>query len=339
MGLKYFTDISNLVKEKNHIKFYEHAFVPSAQHYDRETAIQDYSEYCLHNDIKINTADKKVLEFIDKKEYVYIVLENAIFHFFCDSLSAILYHYRYNKEAKFILNTAIIKGDQYAVQLMELLERFLNYLKIDYCLVDTNDSCLILKNVYFYFGLPPMQITLLDLTKTLRNIYEIDSFVVPNKKIYISRKYVDTNENTNKNFENNLKMYDNKYSQFVTDIRLENAEKFENFLIDNSFYITMFESLTWEQRFNLLNETKLISGVTGAGLLGQLFMQEGQTVVEYKTMLRGWPNFGNSHLHQQYDDMAYAKKHLYVSIYNDRNAHNLIKTIKNNKTLMALINE
>ena len=68
-------------------------------------------------------------------------------------------------------------------------------------------------------------------------------------------------------------------------------------------------------------------------------MQEGQTVVEYKTMLRGWPNFGNSHLHQQYDDMAYAKKHLYVSIYNDRNAHNLIKTIKNNKTLMALINE
>ena len=119
MGLKYFTDISNLVKEKNHIKFYEHAFVPSAQHYDRETAIQDYSEYCLHNDIKINTADKKVLEFIDKKEYVYIVLENAIFHFFCDSLSAILYHYRYNKEAKFILNTAIIKGDQYAVQLIE----------------------------------------------------------------------------------------------------------------------------------------------------------------------------------------------------------------------------
>ena len=339
MTLRYFTDLSKLVEEKNHVKFYEHAFVPSAQHYDRETAIQDYSEYCLHNDIKINTADKKVLEFIDKKEYVYIFLENAIFHFFCDSLSAILYHYRHNKEAKFILNTAIIKGDQHAVQLMELLERFLNYLKIDYCLVDTNDSCLILKNVYFYFGLPPTQITLLDLTKTLKDIYEIDSFVVPNKKIYTSRKHIDANEIKNKNFEQNFKMYDNKYSQFVNDIRLENAEKFENFLIDNSFYITTFEDLTWEQRFNFLNETKLISGVSGSGVMGCLFMQESQTVIEYKTMLRGWPNFGDANLHQHYDAMAYVKKQLYVSIYNDRNPDNLIKTIKNNKTLMSLISE
>ncbi len=337
--MQYFTDVLTLVKEQNHVRFYEHAFVPSAKDYDRQTAIQDYSEYCLQNDININTADKKVLEFIDKKEYVYIVIQNPIFHFFCESLSEILYHYRYNKEAKFILNTAIIKGDQHAIQLMELLERFLNYLKIDYCFVDTNDSCLILKNVYFYSGFPQMQVVLLDLTKTLRDCYEINSFVVPNKKIYISRKYVEVNENTNRIFENNLKMYDNKYSQFVNDIRLENAEKFENFLIDNSFSITIFEDLTWEQRFNLLNETKLISGVSGAGVMGCLFMQESQTVIEYKTMLRGWPNYGDGHLHQLYDGMAYIKKHLYVSIYNDRNPDNLIKIIKNNKTLMSLINE
>ena len=73
--------------------------------------------------------------------------------------------------------------------------------------------------------------------------------------------------------------------------------------------------------------------------MGCLFMQESQTVIEYKTMLRGWPNYGDANLHQHYDAMAYVKKQLYVSIYNDRNPDNLIKTIKNNKTLMSLISE
>ena len=68
-------------------------------------------------------------------------------------------------------------------------------------------------------------------------------------------------------------------------------------------------------------------------------MQEGQAVVEYVTMLRDGFNLSGFQLHQHYNAISYIKKHFYLSVYNDRNAHNLIKTIKNNKTLMSLISE
>ena len=318
----------------NEMEFYKFAIVPinklDGLH---KKAIFNYSKDLINNDVSLNFNTKEPLEFIDNSEKVFISVHSSIFHFVVDSLQTIIYHYRYNNNTKFIIDCSEIKNNiELHKEFFGVLKEFLNFLKIDYHFVDSSLCDIILNNVFYYSHFPKTEVYLRDLIKVLKDCYEIDSSIVPNKKIYTSRSIIDMDR------LNEKKIY-SKISKYDSDIRLENEEILKDFLIKKSFHIIDFENISFKDRLNLLNETKLISGVTGSGLLGQLFMQEGQTVVEYVTMLRDGLNLNGFQLHQHYNAVSYIKKHFYMGVYNDRNAHNLIKTIKNNKTLMALINE
>ena len=264
------------------------------------------------------------LDFINNKEKVFISLTPQIFHFITDNLQPILYHYRRDNNVQFIIDTALIQEHQSShLDIQDVLVRFLNFLEADYFIVNSNPCDIVLDNVFYHNSFGKTEKYLFEIQEILRKCYNINNDIIPNKKIYVSRSKVDL-----------IRKNDSR-----SDVRLYNSNIIEDFLIENSFSIIFFEDFSFKDRLNLLNETKLISGVSGSGLMGALFMQENQTVIEYQKMLFDGKVNDQKHLHFQYESMAYIRKHLFLCINSDPYAENLIKQIKNNKTLMSLISE
>jgi len=320
----------------NSVRFYKFATVPFKNFLKDYAQIHNLGPVSPFEDNKIyeNGSDelKKILtlknfnnlELIDNKEKVFIFLTPQIFHFIVDNLQPILYHYKRNNYTKFIIDTSSIGTDHPPhLDMLEVLNRFLNYLEADYCFVDSSYCNIVLDNVFYHSQFGKTEKYLFEIQEIIKKCYNINNHVIPNKKIYISRSMVDIEREG-----------DSRH-----DIRLYDSKILEDFLIENSFSIIFFENFLFQDRLNLLNETKLISGVSGSGMMGALFMQENQTVIEYSKMLPDTKVFGQKNLHFQYESLAYLKKHLFLSINSDLHAENLIKQIKNNKTLMSLISE
>ena len=233
-------DSLDLIKNNaNSVRFYKFATVPFKNFLKDYAQIHNLGPVSPFEDNKIyeNGSDelKKILtlknfnnlELIDNKEKVFIFLTPQIFHFIVDNLQPILYHYKRNNYTKFIIDTSSIGTDHPPhLDMLEVLNRFLNYLEADYCFVDSSYCNIVLDNVFYHSQFGKTEKYLFEIQEIIKKCYNINNHVIPNKKIYISRSMVDIEREG-----------DSRH-----DIRLYDSKILEDFLIENSFSIIFFEN-------------------------------------------------------------------------------------------------
>ncbi len=173
---------------------------------------------------------------------------------------------------------------------------------------------------------------------------DLNSSVVPTKKVYLSRRY-----NTGQKF---LAIHEGMPIEIDHD-RIKNESLLEAFFSSRGFEIVRPEEFSsFKEQAQFFSEVSTLVSVTSSGLVNSLFMKPGQLVVELMTLLplingrmslvdHNPPRFEVEEYileaHHFYKTMAYIKEHTYVSISNlDKKSETIIKSIESNKVLSSI---
>jgi capsular polysaccharide biosynthesis protein len=254
--------------------------------------------------------DSSYINFLeDNKTYVIMEDRSNYHHFFINLMMPALTALKEldNEDLHFVLCNLNVRpqGQNFDSLLVELLkENGIGYTEIsndDFEYINAKNFIPI-NGSDIHTGIPLLY-------NYLVNKYEI-SPKVPDKKIYISRK--------------------NFLSQ---DARVDNEEALENYFIEKGFQIAYPESITtFKEQFELFYSCSTLASLTGSGLTGLMFMQEGQEVIEMITeVMVGTrpaddgtriPEYG---IHEHYREFSFIKNHKYLSVSNLEKQADLVK--------------
>ena len=206
-----------------------------------------------------------------------------------------------------------IKHDNYGKWLPEIF----NNKKIKYKLIDSSKYDYININNFFIIGGTDYKET-----GVFYNFYENTlSFVLnkpiikPFRKVFISRKMAYPNS---------------------TNIRIDNDEKLEKIFLDYGFEICCPELQfnTFSEQVTYFNETKVLCGISGGGMVNSVFMQSKGKVLELLTSFKfNYPLHPDDditeELHEYYLHIAFQRKHLFTTLSNiDRKVDTIEEELK-----------
>jgi capsular polysaccharide biosynthesis protein len=245
----------------------------------------------------------------DNKTYVIMEDRSNYHHFFINIMMPALTVLKEldNEDLHFVLCNLNVRPNEqnFDALLIELLEEN----EISYTQISNTDfeyinakNFIPINGTDIDTGIPLLHNYLLNKYKTV--------IETPDKKIYISRK----------NFLSH-------------DIRIDDEEALENYFIEKGFEVVYPENITTiKEQFELLNSCSTIASLTGSGLTGLIFMQEGQEVIEIVSeVMVGYipaddgtriPEYG---IHEHYKEFSFLKKHKYLSVLNMEKQAQLVK--------------
>jgi hypothetical protein len=100
----------------------------------------------------------------------------------------------------------------------------------------------------------------------------------PYRKVYISRSKINGRGFSDEHYTNN--------SMLTDDCRVYNEEHLEQLFVEMGFEIVYFEEMgSFVEQMSIMKESKIVAGVSGAGLTSSVFMRPGTTVVEISTLI------------------------------------------------------
>jgi hypothetical protein len=146
-----------------------------------------------------------------------------------------------------------------------------------------------------------------DIAKSINFLYEksksfsgIDDSVVPNKKVFISRR-----DDSIADHEPTRHLYEQDVEEFFESIGFEiiSGENFESLSSQMSYF----------------NDVSVFAGFSGSGLTSLMFMQPEQTAIEIVCPLR-FSDDPRYEIHNFYKTISMLKKHKYVAVSNINNS-------------------
>lgn len=154
----------------------------------------------------------------------------------------------------------------------------------------------------------------------------------PYRKVYISRSKMTPR------FEDADPEHSDPNNFIGDDKRIYNEHSLDKLFKDLGFEVLFLEELkSFEEQLKIMQESKVIAGVTGAGLTNQIFLKPNQTVIEITTPLYAYykPGYLCATLHHIYRQIAMFVNHTHLSIPGtiERDGDAIAKEIANNKNL------
>lgn len=280
----------------------------------------DYEELTLGYAPKKNKV--KTIDLVSNTKKIYTFLHNSIYPFLCN-VDAILELFK-QKEAldniELIVDIFSIKNSNYGKWLPEILDKKgIKYKIIDcssYDYLNINNFYILTPNDYSEDGL---------FSKFYENTLDFasnDTKIKPFRKVLISRKM---QVNT------------------PLDYRCDDHEKLEQIFLKNGFEICYPETQfkTFSEQVTYFNETKILCGLSGGGLINSVFMQSGNKVLELLTSFKFSyitnPNDIIEELHEYYLHIAFLRKHLIFTLSNiDRSVDEIEKQLNKFRILELL---
>jgi hypothetical protein len=327
-------------KEESYITAHEASAL-----FNSDTSLRKLSE-ALHGSDPANMSEAK-LTFIDTDEMisdeikVLIDVQDTIYHFFIDSLTAILKIYKKSPDVKFILyvkktgpgggvssfyellflildgegvNYTVVSplpGESYAP-----IYKFNNYIIMDESVLDVRDALSFLDVEYMAD---------LAVKYSRESTGAVDS-AEPFRKLYISRV----------NASSELGPVVEGYSGYKDDLRMNDSWKLDKFfasmgydvLVPEKHFGSIMEQITY------MSEVKTLASITSSGLANMIFMQPSQTVIEMQAELVQVIRFDDhtavtplQKLHDYYSTLSFMRGHTYVGIPSRRDPDKVIKTL------------
>jgi hypothetical protein len=304
----------------------------------KETSFEEYSEEMFSH-----LPDKKNnLNLVGDRVKVLIEASPSPFHYVTGIYGSIANALEIFDNPLFIINTSRIKSPHCSQSLVSFLYYFLQDNNIDYVSVDSEDSVGILIDNYYLFTFGEYPIP--NAINKIHNMflkYVDDKDATPYKKVYVSRKKVNTGIPV-------YKILDESYL-----IRIDNELEIENFFKSNGFEIVYpedFKSL--RDQVNYFYSAKTVASISGGGALNLIFMQEGGNAIEIvsplfsgygaeiKDLDTGEPaNWVIAH-HNFFSNISFKRKLNYVGISSpEKKASIALGRIINSKAAMSIIGD
>lgn len=284
---------------------------------------------------------KNTLDLTGDRVKVLIEASPAAFHYITGVYGSIANALEIFENPLLIINTSKIRSPFCSQKLISFLYYFLEDNNIDYICIDSEDSTrMIVDNFYrFPFGDYPIPNAINKIHEMFLK-YVDNRDVVPNKKVYISRKKVNTG----------LPAYDVPDKNYL--IRVDNEEAIENFFKTNGFEVVYpedFKSL--KEQINYFYDVKTAVLISGGGAINLIFMQNGGNCIELVTPLFSVygevkemkdTELGNwviSH-HNFISNISFKRDLDYIGLSNfEKKSDIILNKIIKNKSAMCLIGE
>lgn len=129
----------------------------------------------------------------------------------------------------------------------------------------------------------------------------------PEKYIYVSRKGAKSRD---------VPPWADKYAGIKNDIRIQDEEVLEAYLISKGFEIIYpGEIEDFNQQVNLMSRAKVLIASSGSGLINMGFMKDGQTVIDLRVELLHYDEHSPfQEITDMYDPIAFVKGHTYIAV-------------------------
>jgi hypothetical protein len=281
--------------------------------------------------------DDKTMFFISDEVKVFMTLFNGMYHFWHDTVPAMLYQLEKTPDALFIFDTANIYDPD--KKYIDFFKKLLIEKNVKHRFIHTTSEIDVVANNFY------VQTTLYDDTDAGNRVFNLvkphinNIDAKPFRKIYISRSFMPP-----RNYEE--EMVDGP--GFKNDNRVNDEKKLEAFFEELGFEIVVPETKfeLFEDQINYFYEAETVVHLTGGGGTNAMFMRPGSNVIELVTSMV--ISMGSSKkdpskndveeaLHHFYAAIAFNKQHNYVAIQNNtREVDLIIEKIKTNKMLDAI---
>lgn len=217
-------------------------------------SLKFYKKHCVSHPITKKQLLKNLLLLSKKNKIVesaiWIIDENAygFFHWLTDCLTRLIAVDDYRK------NHIVILPEK--LRSIQFIEQSLNYLEIKFCYYDV--ACPVkVKHLLLPSHTAPTGNYNPVLINKLREKFMDSKYIEPTKYIYISRG-------------------------LAIKRKIINEEEVIALLKEHHIEIHYFENYSFIEQVRLMNQTKCLIGLHGAGLTNMLFMQEGTSVLELR---------------------------------------------------------
>ena len=233
-----------------------------------------------------NTEKNNFIDLISFKQNLILNLEYNYYHFLVDQLPFILIELIKNNNLKIIFINNYRKTTNFHNYVFEKLKEY----NVDFLIINLKENEFIkINNYYIYNRYDPNFYNRNENDPELvRNFLKQNKKIIPHRKIYISRKWI---ENSAEFFADEKKIKkENNYMAYknfnCTNRRIDNYTYLEIFfekhnfeIIDdiNKFYAF---SENFIDQINFFDEVKTLVSLTGSGLTNAIFMQENTNIIE-----------------------------------------------------------
>lgn len=256
-----------------------------------------------------NSPSKALQEIVNEKKKVLVSLGVGPYHFWHESIGAMLVAIReYGAELVVLDNSVNLgKNEHYYPYLLNLLDKN----KISYIEIFPSISEYIINNLIIYdldvFIAHGWSDLVYDFTKVVDNN-------APTRKAYLSRNGRGLEFS---NLSNGL--------SFNHDIRILDENVLEDYLSSRGYDVVVPEEIgTYKDQIEYFNSVKVICSVSGSGLANSIFMPPGGKVIEIATSLilplnndvGQAMNDGVESLQYYYDLISFEKRHVHVRLPN-----------------------
>ena len=281
-------------------------------------------------------------DFISEEIKILIPIEDTFYHFFIDSLPALLKFHKENPSVLFVLYLQKARPNPAYEKFLPLLFRILDRIKARYELILT---------VAGMDFAPVYQINNYVLVDQKINIHEMLTFVdveravewafraarddrweerepaSPFRKVYLTRG----------GKGGDLGPIAEDYEYYKDDLRMYEEEKLEKFFSDLGYEIvdpeTKFDSIM--EQITYMREVKTLVSVTCSGLTNMIFMQPNQLVVELQAeLVQVNGDYSDSgmlipiqNLHNFYQPLSFMGGHTYIGIPSRRDPDVVIEKL------------
>ena len=284
---------------------------------------------------------KNNLDLVDGRVKVLIEGHSSPFHYITGIYGAIANALEMFENPLFIINTSKIQDPYCSKPLVEFLYFFLQDNEIDYlCVNSEEDLGFFIDNFYvFPFGEYPIPNAINKIHNMFLKYVE-DKSVVPYKKVYISRRKVNTGIPA-------YAMPDDDYL-----IRIDDEIAVEDFFKSMGFEVVYpedFKSL--RDQINYFYSVKTLASISGGGALNLIFMQNNSNVVEIiSPLFSGYGEAMDSDLiapanwviahHNFFSNISFKRNLNYVGISSpEKRASVALGRIINSRAAMSIIEE
>lgn len=305
-------------------KDYEGVYSPSG--FD---IVKEDIYYCVQPRSQFRTEEKNsindvVLDFRSQNTKFYIPAYSGIFHFVTEILFSLILIYKKDPKCEFYIDvrTAYKEYQTEGSFIKSMLDLFssngFNIIIIK-PIDDLNTPFdILLNNTYSFntrdaaFKYPNIKI----FNDFIDNLITRDFNVKPYRNVYLSRKKVP------------LKIDDGNI--LIYDKRCNDEKLIEDFFISKGYEIVYPEDFNnYHDQIKFFYEVKTLVSITGAGLANEIYMKNGQKIIELVTPLHAGQNYSTQH--NYYKELAFLKKHVFIGFHNDKDTNEIIEILNRNE--------
>lgn len=260
---------------------------------------------------------------IEHDDLHLVMWQKNFLHAFCNMVQYILHFHRINKNAHFLImfGSDFRDGDQ-EINHAKFILQMLKDKNISHEFVSLREENVVVGKSTYMKIIPFSSFV-------FKEVYEycgtkINRVERPKKIAYLARSKVKP--------KSDFSIFNNRDPDLLkikNDLRVEDEEILIEYFQNKGYEIVYPEDFnSFEEQIKFFDDVKTMICSSGSGMANMMFMQPGNIVIELQTPVL---IAGTQQVHPFYEGFAWAKRHNFITIPNERKSAEIIEHFENKR--------